>query len=177
MRKAVVTFVALCTLGFSFATASDALAQPPKDVIIVNAPDQPVPVVVQNPPAPAGAQAFHRFLVGSMADGTFNMGDTLAVTVPAGKRLVIETASAIVTTSAGQNVRIRVDANNGGFTAAHHLTVSQESWAGSIDHKGIQSLRMYADAGTTVYFRVARDQSLGIGNVNASISGHLINMP
>ena len=67
-KAAVLSFVAMCTLGFTFATASDALAQPPKDVIIVNAPDEPVPVVVQNPPAPAGAQPFHRFLVGAMAE-------------------------------------------------------------------------------------------------------------
>ena len=172
MRRAVVfSIVAICTLGFSFATASDAFAQPPKDVIVVNPPDTPVPVVVQN------NEPFHRFLVGTMAPGVFNMGDTLAVVVPAGKRLVIETASAIVTTLAGQNVRIRVDANALGFFAAHHLTVSQEPWAGEIDHKGIQSLRMYANAGTTVYIRVSRDQGAGIANVNASISGHLINMP
>ena len=170
-RAALLSFVIICTLGFSFATASEALAQPPKDVIVVNPPDAPVPVVVQN------NEPFHRFLVGTMAPGVFNMGDTLAVVVPAGKRLVIETASAIVTTVAGQNVRIRVDANALGFFAAHHLTVSQEPWQSEIDHKGIQSLRMYANAGTTVYIRVSRDQGAGTANVNASISGHLINMP
>ena len=172
MRRAVVvSIVAVFTLGFSIATASDAFAQPPKDVIVVNPPDSPVPVVLQN------NEPFHRFLVGSMADGVFNMGDTLAVVVPAGKRLVLETVSAIVTTNAGQNVRIRIDANTGGFFAAHHLTVSKEPWQNDTDHKGIQSLRMYADSKTTVYFRVARDQAVGIANVNASISGHLINMP
>jgi hypothetical protein len=173
MRKAVISsiVVIIFTLGFSIATASDALAQPPKDVIVVNPPDTPVPVVLQN------NEPFHRFLVGNMADGVFNMGDTLAVVVPKGKRLVLETVSAIVLTSAGQNVRIRIDANSLGFFAAHHLTVSKEPWQNDTDHKGIQSLRMYADPGTTVYFRVSRDQGAGIATVNASISGHLINMP
>jgi hypothetical protein len=172
MRRAVVfSIIAICTLGFSFATASDAFAQPPKDVIVVNPPDTPVPVVLQN------NEPFHRFLVGTMADGVFNMGDTLAVVVPKGKRLVLETVSAIVLTNAGQNVRIRIDANSLGFFAAHHLTVSKEPWQNDTDHKGIQSLRMYADPGTTVYFRVSRDQASGIATVNASISGHFINMP
>ena len=173
MRRAVVSsiVVAIFTLGFSIAIPSDAVAQPPKDVIVVNPPDTPVPVVVQN------NEPFHRFLTGTMAAGVFNMGDTLAVVVPAGKRLVIETVSAIVTTLAGQNVRIRADASALGFTSAHHMTVSQEPWQAEVDHKGIQSLRMYADPGSTVFIRVARDQGAGIANVNASISGHLINLP
>jgi hypothetical protein len=173
MKRAVVSsiVVAIFTLGFSIATASDALAQPPKDVIVVNPPDAPVPVVAQtNVP-------FHRFLVGTMAPGEFNMGDTLAVTVPLGKRLVVETVSAIVTTLAGQNVRIRADASGLGFVAAHHLAVSRESWLAETDHKGIQSLKMYADAGSRVFIRVSRDNGAGIANVNASISGYLIDQP
>jgi hypothetical protein len=173
MKNVVVSsiVVAVFTLGFSLATATDASAQPPKDVIVVNPPDAPVPVVVQN------NEPFHRFLVGTMAPGVFNMGDTLAIVVPAGKRLVIETVSAIVTTIAGQNVRIRADAYALGMFGAHHLTVSPEPWQSEVDHKGIQSLRMYADPGSTVYIRVARDQGAGTAEVNASISGHLINVP
>lgn len=173
MRRAVVSsfVVAMFTLGFSFATASDALAQPPKDVNVVNPPDAPVPVIGQyNEP-------FHAFLVGEMADGVFSMGNTLAITVPLGKRLVVETVSAIVTTNAGQNVRIRADAQAPEAFAAHHLTVSREAWQGLTDHKSIQSLRMYATAGTRVFIRVSRDQALGVANVNASISGHLITQP
>ena len=173
MRRAVVSsiIVAIFTLGFSLATAADAFAQPPKDIIVVNLPDAPVPVIGQyNEP-------YHAFLVGTMADGVFSMGDTLAVTVPLGKRLVVETVSAIVTTNAGQNVRIRADAQAPEAFAAHHLTVSREAWQGLVDHKSIQSLRMYATAGTRVFIRVSRDVAMGLANVNASISGHLIDQP
>jgi hypothetical protein len=191
MRSAAISFVAAAiVVGVSLVAAPAANAQAPKEVIVVNAPAAPVPVTVQgspsvligNPSVPTIAldnpavQPFQRFLVGEMADGEFNMGDELAVTVPAGKRLVIELASAIVTTAAGQNVRIRVDATAGGGAGAHHLTVAEEPWQGVIDHKGIQLTRMYADPGSTVYIRVARDQGAGVASVNASISGYLVNV-
>jgi hypothetical protein len=175
-RASVSSIVAAIMLAFGPWSVPDALAQPPKDVVVVNAPAAPVPVSIQKNLDNPALQPFQQFLAGAMDDGELNMGDELAVTVPAGKRLVIETVSAIVTTAAGQNVRIRVDATAGGV-AAHHLTVSKEPWQASFDHKGIQSGRMYADPGTTVYIRVVRDQSTGIANVNAAISGHFVNVP
>ena len=175
MRKAS-SIVAAMMLGVGSWSVPEALAQPPKDVVVVNAPTAPIPVTIQKNFDNPALQPFQQFLAGAMDDGELNMGDELAVTVPAGKRLVIETVSAIVTTGAGQNVRIRVDATAGG-AAAHHLTVSKEPWQASFDHTGIQSGRMYADPGTTVYIRVVRDQSTGIAVVNAAISGYFVNVP
>ena len=177
MRTAVVSSIVAATLlGFAPGSAPDAWAQPAKDVVVVNTPAAPVPVTIQKNLDNPALQPFQQFLVGQMDPGDLDMGDELAIVVPAGKRLVIEVVSAIVTTSAGQNVRLRVDTVAGG-AAAHHLAVSKESWQGSTDHKGIQSGRFYANPGTTVYIRVARDQGIGIAGVNAAISGYLIDLP
>ena len=175
-RAAVSSIVAAVILGFAPGSASSALAQPPKDVVVVNTPAAPVPVTIQKNLDNPALQPFQQFLVGFMDPGEFNMGDELAIVVPAGKRLVIEVVSAIVTTDAGQNVRVRLDTWAGGV-AAHHLTISKEPWQATTDHKGIQSGRFYADPGTTAYIRVARDQGAGIANVNAAISGYFVIVP
>lgn len=174
----LVASAADCLPSETFVELGGPVVPPPppstQDVVVINGPDAPVPVVVQN--QPAAGEPFQRFLTAQMIAGDFNTGDDLSVLVPAGKRLVIETVSAIVITAAGQNVRIRVDATAGG-AAAHHLTIAQEAWQGQVDHKAIGALRLYADQATTVFIRVSRDQGAGAATVNASISGHLIDAP
>ena len=143
--------------------------------LVGNAESAPLPTRDVDNPA---RQPFQRFLVGALNEGEFNAGDPVSITVPSGKRLVIEYVSFIGLIPTGQKLRVRVDAHAGG-SASHHLTLSNEGsfQGGKEDYKASQLVRIYGDPETDVMFGVARNNGTGTCSFNISVSGYLVDVP
>jgi hypothetical protein len=108
-----------------------------------------------------------------------------AVTIPAGKRLVIETLSFFGFVTIGETGYIRIQVTAGAGTAAgatsvaHIIPLVKLSADPISDYLGGNAaLRMYADAGSTVTVTYQR----GTTGTNAEsmqmfITGHFVNLP
>jgi hypothetical protein len=111
--------------------------------------------------------------------------NSTAVTVPNGKRLVIETVSFIglVPVSETGNLMITLTAGagtpSGATTTSHFLPMvrfySQPGFADTIG--GIGAFRMYADSGNTVSVAYSRGSTVGSDNIQVGITGYLVNLP
>jgi hypothetical protein len=170
-------------------------APPPKDdVRVINTTAEPVPVAVQGTPpvtvANSAAQAVptrnvddpartavQRTALLIVAAGT-KFGSTPMYTVPAGKRLVIETGSVQSMLHAGvTNAMVNIRTFLGGNIGAYYLPQEPH---GFFDGQGTmftgsQDLRVYADAGTNVDAVVTLNTGTGLGaRLEVSFSGHLV---
>ena len=145
----------------------------PTSVTVVNTPTQPVPVLNEANPDLAPFQATQPN-VPFVSD---QQGVDVNFTVPAGKRLVIEFASGTAYLMQGRVTAFQLVTVVNGVIAAHNLTFTSIGPAGgfSISDTASQQVRLYADPGTTVAFRVQRDIG-GPGAVGATISGYLVNV-
>ena len=150
------------------------------NVVVTNTAAQPVPTKDQNNPAyqPFQWQGFVSVAAGSWYG-------TTTFQVPAGKRLVVEQISALVSITGGASGQIpRLDLN----TAAPNPQVntfvplvfvgSQANL--SVSFVAMQPLRAYADG--SVLVEVARSQDINggfSGTLSGSVSviGHLVNIP
>jgi hypothetical protein len=111
--------------------------------------------------------------------------NSTTVTVPNGKRLVIETISFIglVPNTETGYLMITVTAGAGtpsGATTTDHFIpmvkfYSQPGFADTIG--GIGAFRMYADSGNTVSVSYSRGSTAGSDNVQVGITGYLVNLP
>jgi hypothetical protein len=107
-----------------------------------------------------------------------------AVTIPAGKRLVIETISFLGIVALGETGygSIQVTAGAGtaaGATSAFHVIPMVKLTSDPISDfiGGSGSLRMYADAGSTVQISYQRGTLTGSETIGANITGHYVNLP
>ena len=142
-----------------------------------NSPSNPVSVRDVNDPA---SQPFQRELVAGINTGEFAASDSL--TVPAGKRLVLEFASETANLPAGQHMWIRIQTTTNGSTNQFTLTPSFlcACGAGGSDFlQGNQELKLYADPGSTVSVVANMFLVPANGNTGADVvmSGHYINVP
>lgn len=137
------------------------------------------PVLVRDVDNPA-RQPFQRELDPLVAVGQFTASDLF--TVPAGKRLVIEFATASITTAPGTKMWVRIQTRVNGSTNEHSLLPELQgpfAASGSDFLLAAQSMKIYADPNTQV---VAVVNVLG-GTANANtgaavvMSGHLIDVP
>lgn len=125
---------------------------------------------MSSPPLqPFAKQLSASFLPG--AEGTSAM-----FTVPAGKRLVIETVSLLVTLPFGQIVEsFTITTSVNGQMIDCGLFPSPIPQSGSRSIYGItQPLKIYADAGTQVTASIFRGFASQDGGFNLSISGYLV---
>lgn len=128
----------LITALLCLLAAAPALATDTKNVIFVNPPDQPVPTQatgitsVQNVNEPA-LQPFQVRLTINVAPG--DNGANVFLDVPAGKRLVIEYASAYGDAPAGQVLTFSVGTMIPGETnfTEHDLPATQQDAVGNTD--------------------------------------------
>jgi len=110
--------------------------------------------------------------------------DTTTVTIPAGKRLVIETISGLAIVTIGETgyLQVQVTAGAGtpaGATQAMH-TIPMVKLTGNpfFDYLGCNaSLRVYADAGSTVGLFYNRGPVVGSGAVRVAVTGSYVNLP
>jgi hypothetical protein len=106
------------------------------------------------------------------------LGQNGFVTVPQGKRLVIEYASARAFIPAGQNLVFSIDTNLNGENVSefHHLPATQQFTSGNTtEFITGEQVRIYADAGFLI-LRADRDSANGTGTFIFTVSGHLIDM-
>jgi hypothetical protein len=121
-------------------------------------------------------EAFEQLLSFNMSDG--QSGVQSEFTVPAGKRLVIEFVTAILTVQAGQSAAVTFFVRTGGISApgiVHALAVTPQ---GTFNSGGVfvssQLVRLYPDPGTSVIFEFTRNAANGVAGGNISLTGHRI---
>lgn len=146
-------------------------------VQVGNAPNSPLPVRDVDNPA---RQPFQGELDPLVTVGSFTASDSLSV--PAGKRLVIEFASATINTTSGTKMWVRIQTTTNNSTNAHTLVPElQGAFAagGSDFFVAAQPLKIYADPGTQVTFIV--NVLGGVANTNSGaavvMSGYFVNVP
>ena len=169
-RGGFVAFLAVVLL----AGAGAGWADPPeRPVVVVNAPDQPVPVRVIAP-AP---QPFQRPFALDWADGEGFVTSTYQV--PAGKRLVVEYASlSAYLPPDGQSIFVRILTTVGGQSAFHTLAVQKQEDYGVLKQFGAaHTVRIYADPGSTVQVSVGRVPFTSTANATVTLSGRLEDVP
>ncbi|HEV2705483.1 MAG TPA: hypothetical protein VGV59_06135, partial [Pyrinomonadaceae bacterium] len=121
-------------------------------------------------------QPYQRFLVLTLDPG--EPLDNISFTVPLGKRLVLEQASAIAVTPVGQKVTLSVATTGGGLNGrAWFVLTPQGTFSGLERFTMTQPLRMYADAGKDVNFQVTRSDSTATVTLNIGITGYLVDTP
>lgn len=181
LKNSLIAFAGLLALigAVSLLTPQTGHGQtevvgPTKPVLVVNSPSEPVPVTgtvsVSNlggSPLPVrdvdnGQQPFHRTVPVFYPSGSG--GVTTVFTVPAGKRLIIETVSARaelapIDTPNIVEVLTTLGSNN---TAFHEILVSKQglNLNGLSVFVGTHDMRAYADPGTDVQFQFQRSDSL-----------------
>ncbi len=102
------------------------------------------------------------------------------VTVPAGKRLVIEYAEASGFFEEGTKMSAIITTTVGGVTLQHQLAmIDQGVQSGSLVFVAAQPMRLYADPGTDVIGIVSRGDPHppGGGGWGIAISGYFVNLP
>jgi hypothetical protein len=121
-------------------------------------------------------QPFQNMIVLTLDAAEFN--DTISFSVPAGKRLVIEQASATAAMPVGQKVTVSIATMGGGLNGRAWLALTGQGAISGFDrYTTTQSLRMYADAGTAVTFQATRSSSASTATLNFSVTGYLVNTP
>jgi hypothetical protein len=103
-------------------------------------------------------------------------------TVPAGKRLVIETLSIYVALAPGQLGLVKLGTLAGGVGVTHvfPLTKTYSLSSGEDVYTGLHSIRMYADPGSTVFITAERNTVAGIALdavFKVVITGYYVNLP
>jgi len=104
-------------------------------------------------------------------------GENGSVTVPKGKRLVIEYVSGEAFLPTGQKGLFSVIVSLQGQAAGtrHYLESIPMGKFGAPDYfRAGQVVRLYADQGTNVMLRIDRDIAAGDGLARMSLSGHLV---
>lgn len=100
--------------------------------------------------------------------------------VPAGKRLVIESFSADASVPSGQTGFFFITTTAGGVSAIHTVPVVQAfadaAFPGSDALVTAQSIRIYADPGTTPSVSFRRSSSAGGAFCSAFISGYFVDL-
>ena len=149
----------------------------PTNVSVSNSPGSPLYVRDVDNPA---QQPFQRELDAHFTPGSSSATDSL--TVPAGKRLVIEFASETVNLPTGQHMWLRIQTTANGSTNQFTLMPSLVCPCGADSSDflaGNQQVRLYADPGTTV--SIVANLLLSTANTNTGadvvMSGHYVNIP
>jgi hypothetical protein len=120
-------------------------------------------------------EAFEQLLSFNMTDGQANIQSQF--TAPAGKHMVIEFVTAILTVQAGQSAAITFFVQTAGAPApgiVHALALTpQGTFNGGSVFMSTHMVRLYPDPGTTLIFEFARNAANGVASGNISVTGHL----
>ena len=121
-----------------------------------------------------GGQPFQASTTAPFAPNVL-VSDVNLVTVPQGKRLVIEYISALGVVPTGQRVRVNIRIITSGRFGTHALPlIPQGSFSGFDNFSASLPVRLYADPGTLVSGEASRDAGTGNGSLTLSISGYLV---
>ena len=121
------------------------------------------------------------FQASASADQSGTNVSTLNVaTVPAGKRLVIEWVTMGAQVPPGQHAEIlsiTTSSGTGGHSHSFVIHPQPDAVIGDAIFRANQSLRLYANPGTTVSALFRRNTSAGTANWGVTISGYLVDVP
>ena len=197
LKRSVIACLGLLALIGAIALLTPRTGQsqtdtvgPPKPVLVINSPSEPVPVTgmvtVGNlgaNPLPVrdvdnGRQPFHE------TGNNFLSGDSghaiTFFTVPAGKRLIIETVSAraeLAPLDAPNRVELITQLGN--KPVFHRILVSKQGvdLNGQNVFVGTHFIRAYADPGTDVQLEFAHSNASDDALASMTISGYFIDLP
>jgi len=197
LKRSIIACVGLLALIGAIALLTPRTGQsqtetvgPPKPVLVLNSPTEPVPVTgsinVGNlgaNPLPVrdvdnGRQPFHEtkslFLSGST-------GQAITIfTVPAGKRFIVETVSARTELAPLDAVnRVELITELGNKPVFHGILVSKQGLDlnGQNVFVGTHSIRAYADPGTDVQLEFSHSNVSDDAVATMTISGYFIDLP
>jgi hypothetical protein len=174
MRRSSVLASSVFGFVFLLSTAA-ALADDTRKVVVENTASKPVPVQSVDS---AAAHAFEATVTLNVADGV--SGANGFVSIPAGKRLVIQYASAYGTAPSGQilNFSVQTMLTGDSVFTPHYLPAAQQN-ADVVTNtfEAGTAVHLYCDT-PQVLLRVDRG-SVVMGPVTAflSISGYLTDIP
>ena len=189
----LVLIGAFALFGSRPATGQGSGLPPGPDVRVINKPSQPVPVTGQvnigslpavqldtTQPIPVtavGQPALRPFGKSVLVFTSFDQSSE-SFTVPADKRLYIETVSVSGSIPKGQIPSTHVELTTGGEKIIHPLPVTFNTFDGVLSdtYHGLHEVRMVADPGTTVTFRAWRPASGGTMALGFTVSGHLADL-
>ncbi|MEZ4331720.1 MAG: hypothetical protein R3F35_08190 [Myxococcota bacterium] len=164
--SAVASLVVLVSL-----LAHPAIAQRSVPVDVVN--DESAPVVVR--PAIQPINASTQF---SITGSVINPGNSLLYTVPPDARLAIETISVwSFTTNCAFYLKPSITLNAGGVNAEFRLDTPSRTYSSSgayYTHQLTESIRLYADPGSSVYANAIRTEGGCSATIRVSIAGQRI---
>lgn len=154
-------------------TQSQARARA-RDVRVVNEADEALPVREVGREAREPFQ--HQFALDWPEANDFVFA---TYSVPSGKRLVVEYASAWAYLPAtGQTMFVRMTTTAGGSSAFHTLALQKREDYGVLKQfEGAHLVRLYADPATTVRVSVGRVPAVGTANCTVTLSGYLVDVP
>jgi len=179
---ALVSLIGMVTPLSGQGQGNSNNAPPPSDVNVVNTPSVNVanpatnPVLVRDVDRPTEQPYQDTVEITMSFDDT---GGTGALDpVPAGKRLVVEYATARATLSAGQMATVTLVV---GMIRYELPVIPQGTFGTSIFARtllaGSEPVRLYVNAGETLSVATERTEGDGGASVRVSISGHLVTVP
>ena len=191
-RIVLAAFAVLAVSAVPFLTARPLQAgPPPSQVLVINDATHPVPVALGSAVAVAGTvltapannpTPVSRIGILSVAAGGREDRQTI-YTVPAGKRLVIQSETALLQATGGVKAQVSINAFNvsgGGLFYAVLPQVERGWWDGQGQmFEGSLAVPMFADAGQPVQARVWLNTDTVGGTVRAEVgfSGYLVDAP
>ncbi len=148
-------------------------------VTVTNTASQPVPIAGTVRDIDQPAMSPHQDGFGFAIASGFTTSEALTM-VPAGKRLVIEQFSATAIVPAGQSGFFFIQTTAGGGAAQHIVPATKgfadSAFPGSDLLTASQSIRIYADPGTTPTVSFRRSSSAGSSTFSAFISGYHVTL-
>ena len=191
-RIVLAAFAVLAVSAVPFLTARPLQAgPPPSQVLVINDATHPVPVALGSAVAVAGTvltapannpTPVSRIGILSVAPGGREDRQTI-YTVPAGKRLMIQSETALLQATGGVKAQVSINAFNvsgGGLFYAVLPQVERGWWDGQGQmFEGSLAVPMFADAGQPVQARVWLNTETVGGTVRAEVgfSGYLVDAP
>jgi hypothetical protein len=118
-------------------------------------------------------QAFQEGFILSIPADTLN--GTHTISIPSGKRLVIENVTARALMPSLQNLNVTLSTQlSGGPSVGHYLNVTDKPVGTVKQFQVSQSLTLYADSGSISAARTAIPGLMSAMTVYGSVSGHLV---
>jgi hypothetical protein len=187
---AIVAVLAVCAIPFLVAHPLQA-APPPGNTFVVNDAAHPVPVSLAAPVSVAGTvrttpanNPTPVSSIGILSILTGREDRQTIYTVPAGKRLIIESETALTNCAGGvkpQTSVIAFNTSGGGLFYAMVPQVDRGWWDGQGESfEGSIAVPMFADAGQIVEARVWLNTDVPSGGgirAEVGFSGYLVDLP
>lgn len=180
---ALAVGIATLLLVLILGNVGEVVADAPRilDVFVTNDGTSPAVVRdVDNPTRQPFAMDFDlEFTAGSSAVGLpGDPGGSASFTVPSGKRLVIEFATAICNVPSGQQCRLGILESESGVLVKHDLAVSDHQlWPVTHLHTATQPMRIYIEPSGSVFVFGRRSDGTGTGTLDFSLSGYFVDVP